>query len=68
MAIGVGRRARSIEEFGANMGALAGLTQPQRHSSPPPRCSPFVERTDHPRFIGRVLLFAELVSLRSKLS
>lgn len=36
MAIGVGRRARSIEEFGANMGALAGLTQPQsRHAITP---------------------------------
>lgn len=36
MAVGIGRRARSIEEFGANMGALAGLTQPEaRHSIVP---------------------------------
>ena len=31
MVLGVGRRARTIEEFGANMGALAGLTEPQPH-------------------------------------
>ena len=36
MPVGIGRRARSIEEFGANMGALAGLTQPEaRHSIVP---------------------------------
>ncbi|MBX7491910.1 sulfotransferase domain-containing protein [Qipengyuania sp. 1NDW9] len=36
MVLGVGRRARNLEEFGANMGALAGLTEPApRHAVTP---------------------------------
>ncbi|EDL49577.1 sulfotransferase domain-containing protein [Erythrobacter sp. SD-21] len=37
MTVGLGRRARTIEEFGINMGALAALSEPKPHHTIDPQ-------------------------------